>query len=532
MTLGHSFLGLVLGALAAPVAARANEESPAAAPLKVEPEVRVHQVEEGGVRVSVSGRNLPATAYLAQLAKLPNVRIVVDSPAEVPLKTTVLTVDLREREIDYVVELLGAAAGVDVIPQGALDSFRLEGPTLSLAGSRRDAVRRAAARFFEMALVRQRDAEVASSALRGLADLHREAKDFTGAYTVYETLLSRYPNSIHAADAELHLADCLAEVGDAYRANRVLRAFLDRCDDEATRERALARLLELLLDANRFMDIEDLRASLLEMPVLGERTVHRMADAATGMIEVGRPEAAVLFLEELFTVDPAGRAALGPPLALALILLGDEEKARQVLAVSAAHVRSIVDSATACTAFAELARRAGKNVEAFVFAVVALKNRDAGRSVRLRSNLLLADLYHELGLIGRARAHGQEASSQSPSADAGQFALDAAELALDEGQPELARLLFQEALKHRGAETEAEFGIARSLLAVGDTERARRLVERMGDDVELPAELRERAVLLEVECLEKLGRYREALELLASLTPAEPSAKATVERGS
>ncbi len=516
----RTLVGLVaLVALACAGPASAGED--AGEPPRGDARVESHQVEGGGVRVSVTGRNLTATQYLAKLADLPNVQIVVDGPAEVPLKTTVLTVDLRDREVDYVVELLGAAAGVDVVPQGSLDTFRLEGPTLSLAGTRRDPLRRAAVRFFEMALVRQRDAEVASSALRGLADLHRSAGEFTEAYTVYETLLSRYPDSIHSSDAELHLADCLAEVGDAYRANRVLRAFLDRCDDEETRERALARLLELLLDANRFTDIEDLRSLLLETPTLAERTVHMAADAATGMIEVGRPEAAVLFLEELFTAAPTERAALGPPLALALILLDDEEKAEQVLAISAAHIRSIVESSTACMAFAELARREGRNVESFVFAVVALRDEEAGRSVLLRANVLLAELYHDLGLIGRARAHGQEAAAVSPTADAGEFALEAAQLALDEGQPELARLLFQEALKHRGAEFDAEYGVARSLLEVGDADRARRILGRMAANESLPVELRERAALLEIECLEELGRFDEALDVLASLSPDE-----------
>ena len=493
------------------------------APINIGPQLESHPVVGGGILVTLQGRNLTATEYLAKLVELPAVTIVVDAAAEVPLKTTVLTVDLREREVDYAIELIGAAAGVDVEPQGSLDSFRLLGPALAINAEERRSLRRAAARFFQMALLRQRDAETASSALRGLADLHRSAGDYTEAYPVYEALLSRYPSTDAAADAELRLAECLAEVGDTFRANRVLRSFLDRCDDPGKRERALAHLVSLLLDARRFLEIEDLRPALVEMTRLSEKTLDMLANAAAGMIEVGRPEAAVLLLDDIWSIDPEQRAILGPVLALALVIRNDPARASHVLSVSAAHVRQVAESGTAAIAYAELAYRADRPVEAFVFAVRALRTDDVVMSVELRSHLLLADLYRHLGMIGRARAHGKEAAKLSPTANSGQFALESARLALAEGQPELARLLYQEALAHRGSELEAELGIARSLIDAGDAGRARDLLEEMRKDESLPLEIRERVTLLEVDCLEHLGEYTQAIDLLVSL--GKPSAE-------
>ena len=60
----------------------------------------------------------------------------------------------------------------------------------------------------------QRDDNVTAIALRGLAELHRRNGDFDAAFGVYETLLSRFPDSKSARDTEIQLADCYREIGD------------------------------------------------------------------------------------------------------------------------------------------------------------------------------------------------------------------------------------------------------------------------------------------------------------------------------
>lgn len=475
--MSHPATALLLLGLAAPALAQDGERL-----LPSRPEVKAHEQTDGEVLYSIRGRDATAADFLGLIVAEGRLAVVVDPLAEVPLRSTVLTIDLHEKRADFVIELIAAAAGVDM--EQDLHVFRLMGPPRPGSGLVRTGQKTGAEKFYQMALTRQRDANVAAVALRGLAELHRRSGDFASAYAVYETLLSRYGTQPAAAGSELRLADCYMAVGDDVRAGQLLRSFLDRCTAAATCEGALRRLLVLLLENKRFAEIESLREGFLRLEALSPDTLARLSDAASAMIEDGKPQAAVLLLHDLWLKDFRANAVLGPTLALALVMQKDLTAAAVILRLSTRILAEDERSASALMAFAEIARQAGQVPEAAVLATSALRAEDAGPAVKLRANLLLSSIYSRLGLTLRARRHMYEAEQLSGPEEAGALALESAEMAIDDGEPERARLLFQEALQYPVVRVEAEFGIARSWYAAGEPERALDVLRSLAVELE------------------------------------------------
>lgn len=496
-------------------------------PLPSEPEVRQVDGQSGDLLFDVRGRDAPASKFLALLDEHPKLRVEIEPGAALPLRTTRLTVDLRAREPDWIVDLIGAATGVEVRPLDPGRSFRMLAPPPPDMPRPREELRRAAVRFYELALLRQRDAATAALALRGLGDLHRVSGDYVQAYTAYETLLSRFAHSPAAANAELLLAECFARIGDGLRARKVLTSYLDRTRDPTLRELALRRLLALLLDEGRFLDIEALRDPLARLPRLGPETLDLLAEAGSRLLRSGEPEAAVLLLEELWRKDPKGHAALGPVLGRALLARGDGAEASRVLSASVRALEGVLDKPSSLMSLALLAEEAGEPATALLLARRVLGLEGADGSDRIEAHALLARLYQAFGLHVRARAHLQAVESLGAREEAARLVLRSAHYALEEGRTELARLLFQEAAAEPTTRLEALLGAARALAEGGDVERALKLVGDLVADGDVPHEVRERARRLHVELLEEAGRFAEALERLRTYWPdvTEPAAE-------
>ncbi|MBI4880495.1 MAG: tetratricopeptide repeat protein [Planctomycetes bacterium] len=483
--------------------------------LPARPEAHAAPQVDGESLFTVRGRDCPASEFLALLVGTGEAAVIVDPLAEVPLKTTILTLDLHERRAEYIIELIAAASGVDV--ERDLDVYRVMGPPRPGAPRVRAGLRWSAERFYNMALLRQRDAAVTALTIRGLAELQRRSGDVKSAFASYETLLSRFPSAEAARDCELLLADCYMAVGDRVRAAQLLRAFLGKCGDSGVRDRALRRLLGLLIEESSLREIEDLREAFKKLDVISPETLERLADAASLLIEAGRAEAAVTLLHDLWLRDPQGNAVLAPVLALALVAQArpDPMSAATILRSSAGLFAEGAGppAASALMAFAELELRAGRAAAGILLAGAALAAPDAGPAVRLRANLALGDAFQDLGLTLRARRHFYEAEQLGSPEEAAQLALRSAHMALEDGEPERARLLFQESLQHESVRHQAKMGIARALLAAGEPERARLVLARLAADG-LPPGAREEVALLGVECLEALGDYQGARRLL------------------
>ncbi len=504
--------GLVLaGAVLAPPAWAQDQERllPARAEVHAAPQV------DGETLFSMRGRDCPAAEFLALLVGTGQAAVIVDPLAEVPLKTTIVTLDLHERRAEYVIELIAAAAGVDV--ERDLDVYRLMGPPRPGAPRVRTGLRWSAEKFYNMALLRQRNAAVTALAIRGLAELQRTSGDFKSAFASYETLLARFPSSEAARGCELLLADCYMAVGDRVRAAQLLRAFLDQCTDNGVRDRALRQLLGLLMEQSSLREIEDLREAFRQLEAISPETLERLAGAASLLIEAGRAEAAVALLHDVWLRDPQAHAVLAPVLALALVLQArpDPLAAAGILRSAAGLFadQATPPAATALMAYAELERRAGRTAAAIVLASAALAAADAGPAVRLRAHLALGGIFHDLGLTLRARHHYYEAELLSSPEDAARLALRSAEMALEDGEPERARLLFQESLQHEGIRHQAQLGIARALLAAGEPQRARLVLAHLAEEG-VPEGAEKQLALLGVDCLEALGDYASARRLL------------------
>ena len=69
---------------------------------------------------------------------------------------------------------------------------------------------------------------------------------------------------------------------------------------------------------------------------------------------------------------------------------------------------------------------------------------------------MLFDIYRELGLAARARAHLYEAERIGGREQGGELALQSAQMALERGQPVQARLLFQESMQYESVAARAE----------------------------------------------------------------------------
>lgn len=477
-------------------------------------EVTTRKGSDGTILYTLRGRDARASEVLTLMVDVGDIEVIVDALAEKLLRTTIVTVDLFERKANYVVELIAAAAGVDAIQDPGI--FRLIGPPMPGSGEVRGSQRVVAERLYNVALLSQRDARVTAIALRGLAELYRRSGDFSSAFAAYETLLARFPRSEPARDTEILLADCYKEVGDPVRATRLLRSFLSKELDPAVRDAGLRRLLTLLIESESYRDIEDLRDGFLKLETISPNTLGRLAEAAMAMIERGDPESAVLLLNELYCRDPEQHAVLGPVLALGMIIQKqpDAAAASRILSLSTAHLTQGAESSTALMALAEVARTVDRGPEALLFATSAMRNDGASPAVQLRANLLLGELYRDLGLTLRARRHFFEAEQLSDEQAAAALALRSAEMAIEEGEPERARLLYQATSDIEIARHEAEMGIARALLEAGDPKRARTVLIRLVRDG-YPQRHRERMLHLAVDCLEDLGEYASARQLLS-----------------
>jgi len=481
--------------------------------LPAKAEVSVKQQSGGLELYTLRGRDTRASEVLTMMAEASEVTVIVDSSAEKLLRTTIVTVDLYERRAGYVIDLIAAASGVEVNREPTL--FRLMGPPRPGSGEVRESQRLAAEMYYNIALLSQRDDQVTSIALRGLAELHRRSGDFDSAFGAYETLLARFPDSAPAKDTEILLADCYQAIGDAARATQLLRSFLNKPLTPPVRDAALRRLLSLLTESRNFPDISDLREGFLKLPEISTGTLARLSDAAMAMIEAGEPEASVLLLEPIFNQNQEAHAVLGPVLALAQMAQTrpDPEAAAVTLERSIGFLGQAGSTATAFMAYAEVARQTGRTQEALLFATTAMRAADAGPAVLLRANLLLGNLYNDLGLTLRARRHYYEAEQLSSREEAVLLALRSAEMALSEREPERARLLYQATADIPSARHDAELGIARAFLAAGDAERARTVLVQAAKEG-YPERYREPLMLLGADSLEALGRYAAARRVL------------------
>lgn len=480
--------------------------------LPSRPEVKVAGSRLGELLLNVRGRDITAFDFLTAISAIDGIHVILDDGAVAPLRAAVLNIDLREKPVLDVIDLVGAAAGVDV--EKDVNSYRLMGAPLPGVEVEREALRQAAQRMYEQALTQPSDATLAATALRGMAELHRLSGDLFTAYSLYETLLTDpYRVTRAAQNCELLLADCYAGIGNPARASKLLRNFVDRSDDPRATERALRRLVGVLTDMKRYDAIEDLRGALAAVGTLEPETQKRIAETAAVMLKDGQARAAAVLLREVWSVDPAAHAALGPVLALALVMNGDPASAEQAIRATVPHLKAAADSSAAMWAFAEIARATHRDPEAVVFGSRALALPDAGADLQQRCFVLLAGLYDEIGLSDRARRHYYEAELLSSPQTAVDHALQSAEMTLSEGRSEHARLLFQAASEYGFRREEAELGVARALYQAKEPARAlghlRRLLER-----ELAPELRERVRLLAVDCLEATGDLGGALTIL------------------
>lgn len=494
------------------VLAFAQSEDPMADYLPSRPEVV--RIERDGTDpvFDVRARDCKVIDVLTALTRDGRIPIVVDALAEQPLRGTVVTVHLSARGADEIVTLLSTAAGVDAERETSV--YRIEGPPKPASTAERTSLWHNAERFYELALSHVKDDDSAARAQRGLAELNRLVKDYVSAYSQYEALLSRFPRSEAAKNCEVLLADMYVKAGEKASAQTLLRQFLDRCTDDEVREEALRRFLDLLLEADRFRDVEDLRESFLAVGSLSEQTLAALAQAASVLVEKGYHSSAVLLIQELWVRDPPKHAVLGPVLALGLVAQNDLEAALAVLQLTVQNLESATTSASALLAFAEIAERTGRTQDALLFGHNVLLAEDRTPRVELRANLMLFGIYRDLGLAQRARTHLYAAERIGGRDEGGELALQSAQLALDGGQPVQARLLFQEALHYESIAARAELGIVRSLIAGDESRRACSVLGELFRRNALPSDAYALAVDLAVSALEKDGRFEDARRVL------------------
>jgi thioredoxin-like negative regulator of GroEL len=478
------------------------------------PRPEVVRIERDGTDpvFDVRCRDCKVIDVLTALTRDGRIPIVVDPLAEQPLRGTLVTVHLSGRGADEIVTLLSCAAGVDAERETSV--YRIEGPPKPASNSERTSLWHNAERFYELALSHVRDDENAARAQRGLAELNRLVKDYVSAYSNYEALLSRFPRSDAAKNCEVLLADMYVKAGEKASAQTLLRQFLDRCTDHDVREEALRRFLDLLLEADRYRDLEDLRESFLAVGELSPDTLGALSQAASVLIEKGYHSSAVLLIQELWVRDPARNAVLGPVLALGLVAQNDIDAALAVLQMTVQNLENATTSASALLAFAEIAERTGRRQDALLFGHNVLLAQDRTPRIELRAHLLLFGAYRDIGLAQRARTHLYAAERLGGRDEGGELALQSAQLALDGGQPVQARLLFQEALQYETIAAQAELGIVRALIAGDESRRACAVLADLFSRNALPSGAYAMAVDLAVSALEKDGRFEDARRVL------------------
>lgn len=543
MILRISILALAAHALCATVFAQSDIDL-----LPRRPEVVVRESKDGSLRFTVRGRDCVVADYLAAIAERAQAiqgeilvrdqdegegeseetpsstgigfSIVSDKSAERAIRSTLATVELFDRRAEQIIELLAAASGVDFDVDSENQQFRLIGATPK---SNRPLLRNAIEQFYKMALARQGDDETNARSLRGLADVLRSSGDHAGAYAAYEQLLNEHPASSHSKDVELLLADCYMDLEQNARANQLLRSFLAKNTDPQRAELALRRLLGLLVDQKRFHEIVTLHEAFERVGLLQGETLAALADAAAIMLEESDTDV-VSFLLGCFRQRPNEHAMLGPVLALAFAKNGDEESSRIVLKRISESIGSALDSTSALLAYGEISRRAGHHQAALLFAQRAVRAASENTVLRRRAHLLLADIYDALGVAPRVYRHLWEAEQLADEHDAGRLALRAAEFAMERGEPEHARLLFQSAAHYPKVTLDAELGVARAFLLAGDDERAldhlRAILE-----VETGSAERERIHRLVAECRSRTEDFAGALEALEGRPFEEPEAE-------
>jgi tetratricopeptide (TPR) repeat protein len=473
------------------------------------PEVVVREAVDGTPRFTVRGRDCAIEDILAVLRERGRLEIVRDDAAEKPLRSTLATVELYERRPDQIVELLAAAAGVDVDIDAESGRFKLLGPSLT---SGRPRLRVSLEQFYRMSLSRQADAETAARSLRGLADVLRKAGDFASAYAAYEQLLADHQGSPFAVDSELLLADCYIQLEHVSRANDLLRGFLSRCSDPKRAELALRRLLSLLLAQRRYDEVVTLHEAFERIGKLSPETLTALSDAAAVMLEESDADVTLL-LRESFRRHPVDHAMLGPVLGLAFARRGEHEASRKVLEKTAESMGTALDSTAALLAYGELSRRAGQLDAALLLGHRAVAVAKDNPILERRAHLLLADVFEALGVASRTYHHLWLAEQLSSAEDAPRLALRAADLALAHNEPEHARLLFQSAAQYSGAGFEARLGVARALLAADDPRRALDALENLAAETAGDPE-RRRIELLASECFVASGRLDLAIQVI------------------
>lgn len=505
---------LALAACLALAARASAQDAGALLPARVEVRLSTDGSAEGSgdgePRFSVRGRDCSVAEFLTAMGKTGVYVIKADPAADTALVSTLVTIDLHDRRADSIIELVAAAADVDV--ERVANAFQISGRPA--ANGPRPLLHKSAEQFYRLALLHNGDELTTSRALRGLAEVQRLAGDYASAYAAYEQLISQHGQSPAAKDAELLLADCYVALGDDARANQLLRAYLNKCFDSKVCEQALRRLLSLLLAKERFDDILSLREAFARLDELEPATVEKLAEAATVLVERDRPKDAVRLINPLWAARPRQCAVLGPVLALAVFRQGDKDDAAKILMRCADELDPGCDSAPALLAFAELARAAGHAPASVLFAKRAVTHSDAHPVTRLRAHLLLSDVFGSLGVADRARYHMRAAEELSAPDEASALALRAADTALVEKEPEHARLLFQAAADYESAGVDATLGVAKSLLADDLPERAIDVLRKLWSQ-EISDADRDRALLLAVDCLDHQKEFDQARRLLA-----------------
>lgn len=492
--------------------------------LRLLPE-RAEVIERGRIRndlmIDARGRDCTALSFFKAIASLETITVDVDPGATDLLRRMIVTIDLRERSVTDVVQLLAASVGVDV--ESDVSGFRILAAPAPGSGAERKGLVRTAQRFYEIAVTRlgsvPDSAELSARSLRGMADIYRRDQDYLAAYSLYETLLApAYRDSPSAKDCELLLADCYVEIGQVDRAGRLLRQFIDSGADRAATERALRRLISVLVEQERYRDVEDMRGAVAKLGALEDATTFRIAEAASAMVDSGEARAAATFLGEVWGAAPKANADLGPVLALALTIIGAADGASEILERSVGDLGTEIP-ASCYWAFAEMAAGQEKLPETLVYARRALNCDVVSPQIARRCHILLATLYENLALPERARRHLYEAELMSSPEDAVEMALRSAELTLAHGEPDHARLLFLAADEYQVGGHRAQMGVARALYAAREPKRAlERVVDLMRE--ELSADLSDEARVLASDCLADMNELERALAVLDGDTSA------------
>jgi len=432
----------------------------------------------GGVEVyTVRGRHRTVAEFLDALVAVAPRVVRWDARARVAASETVVTVDLHERPADELVELLAAAAGLDITREGG--AISIASPPLSDGEGGTEARRRSALRFYLRALAEHPDEDTAARAHRGLAEIHSLSGNHAEAAVEFDLLLRLYRGSRHAVGASILLARSLRGIGDRDRARRILFASLDSEEDPQRREWALRWLLSYLVEDRDYEGVTRLTEVFPPPEDPAPETLLAYLGAGASLVRTDQAHAAVSLLGALWERSPAKAAVLAPVLAEAYLDLEDTASALRVMRVYAARYRIVPTSAPVLLAFSDLAMRLGDRTAALLCAEGVVRASDVDPETKRRARTVAADLLVELGLEKRALGHLREIARGASPPESEVADLRAAEIILGLGKPEEARLLFQTLTESPRVEHEARLGVVKSLFTSGSMSRTREAAREM-----------------------------------------------------